>query len=37
MSKGTPDVEATTNVMGRNKVGWFAHGAFLSIILSSAT
>ena len=30
VSKGTPNVEATTNVMGRNKVGRFARGAFLS-------
>ena len=37
MSKGTPNVEATTNVVGRNKVGGFARGAFLSIILASAT
>ena len=37
MSKGTPNVEATTNVMERHKVGKIARGASLSIILSSVT
>ena len=34
VSKGTSNVEAKTNVIGRNKVGRFACGGFLSIILS---
>ena len=37
VSKKTLNIEATTNVMGRNTVGRFARGAFLSIIQSSAT
>ena len=37
VSKGTPNVEAKTNVVGSKHVCRFARGGFPSIILSSAT
>ena len=37
MFKWNRNIEATTHVMGRNKVGRFARGTVLSLILCSGT